>query len=293
MTRLVTVAALQTAYGPDMAANIAKTETLVREAAALGAQIILPSELFQGEYFCVSQEERWFATAYPWREHPCVLAMQRLAAELNVVIPTSIYEKEGPHYFNSLVMIDAGGDLMGVYRKSHIPDGPGYQEKYYFRPGDTGFKVWDTKFAKVGVGICWDQWYPEAARAMALMGAEILMYPTAIGSEPHDAELDTAAPWQRVMQGHAVANVIPVVASNRIGQESLVAPQNGQGQNFYGHSFIGNHRGDKLAEFGAVEEGVLTASFDLDYLNTHRAAWGFFRDRRPELYTALSSPRPA
>ncbi|MGN6424761.1 MAG: N-carbamoylputrescine amidase [Asticcacaulis sp.] len=292
MTRTVTVAALQTAYGPDMAANIAKTEALVREAAALDAQIILPSELFQGEYFCISQEERWFATAWPWREHPCVLAMQRLAAELNVVIPTSIYEKEGPHYFNSLVMIDAGGDLMGVYRKSHIPDGPGYQEKYYFRPGDTGFKVWDTKFAKVGVGICWDQWYPEAARAMALMGAEVLMYPTAIGSEPHDAELDTAAPWQRVMQGHAVANVIPVVASNRTGAESLVAPQNGQGQNFYGHSFISNHRGDKLAEFGAVEEGVLAASFDLDYLNTHRAAWGFFRDRRPELYTALASARP-
>ena len=293
MTRTVSVAALQTAYGSDLAANIARTETLVREAASKGAQIILPSELFQGEYFCVSQEERWFATAFAWREHPCVLAMQKLAKELNVVIPTSIYEKEGPHYFNSLVMIDAGGELLGVYRKSHIPDGPGYQEKYYFRPGDTGFKVWTTRFAKVGVGICWDQWYPEAARAMALMGAEILMYPTAIGSEPHDAELDTAAPWQRVMQGHAVANVMPVIASNRIGTESLISPQNSQGQSFYGHSFIANHRGDKVAEFGAKEEGVLTASFDLDYLNTHRAAWGFFRDRRPELYTALSSPRPA
>ena len=286
-------AAVQMRSGMDPEKNARRFEALVREAAALGAQIILPSELFQGEYFCVSQEERWFATAFVWREHPCVLAMQKLAAELDVVIPTSIYEKEGPHYFNSLVMIDAGGDLMGVYRKSHIPDGPGYQEKYYFRPGDTGFKVWDTKYAKVGVGICWDQWYPEAARAMTLMGAEVLMYPTAIGSEPHDADLDTAAPWQRVMQGHAVANVIPVVASNRIGQESLIAPQNGQGQSFYGHSFIANHRGDKLAEFGAVEEGVLTARFDLDYLNTHRAAWGFFRDRRPELYTALASPRPA
>ncbi len=293
MTRTVTVAALQTAYGPDMAANIARTEALVREAAGKGAQVILPSELFQGEYFCVSQEERWFATAYPWREHPCVLAMQTLAAELNVVIPTSVYEKEGPHYFNSLVMIDAGGELLGVYRKSHIPDGPGYQEKYYFRPGDTGFRVWDTRFARVGAGICWDQWYPEAARAMALMGAEILMYPTAIGSEPHDSSLDTAAPWQRVMQGHAVANVIPVVASNRIGTESLIAPQNGQAQTFYGHSFIANHRGDKVAEFGTAEEGVLVAGFDLDYLNTHRAAWGFFRDRRPELYTALASPRPA
>ncbi|ADU12559.1 N-carbamoylputrescine amidase [Asticcacaulis excentricus] len=293
MTRTVSVAALQTAYGADMAANIAKTEALVREAAAKGAQIILPSELFQGEYFCVSQEERWFATAFAWRSHPCVLAMQKLAAELNVVIPTSIYEKEGPHYFNSMVMIDAGGELLGVYRKSHIPDGPGYQEKYYFRPGDTGFKVWDTQFARVGVGICWDQWYPEAARAMALLGAEILFYPTAIGSEPHDAELDTAAPWQRVMQGHAVANVIPVVASNRIGTESLISPQNGCGQTFYGHSFIANHRGDKVAEYGKGEEGVLVADFDLDYLNTHRAAWGFFRDRRTDLYGALAGPRPA
>jgi N-carbamoylputrescine amidase len=292
MPRTVSVAAIQTSYGPDMAANIAKTEAFVREAAAKGAKVILPSELFQGEYFCVSQEERWFATAFPWREHPCVLAMQKLAQELDVVIPTSIYEKEGPHYFNSLVMIDAGGDLMGVYRKSHIPDGPGYQEKYYFRPGDTGFKVWSTKYARVGLGICWDQWYPEAARAMALLGAEILMYPTAIGSEPHDAELDTAAPWQRIMQGHAVANVMPVIASNRIGTESLISPQNGAGQTFYGHSFIANNRGDKVAEFGATEEGVLVASFDLDYLNTHRAAWGFFRDRRPELYTALASPRP-
>lgn len=292
MNRVLKVAALQTAYGSDMAENIAKTEALVREAAKKGAQIILPSELFQGEYFCVSQEEKWFETAYPWREHPCVLAMQKLAAELNVVIPTSIYEREGPHYFNSLVMIDAGGDLMGVYRKSHIPDGPGYQEKYYFRPGDTGFKVWDTRFAKVGVGICWDQWYPECARAMALMGAEVLMYPTAIGSEPHDASLDTAAPWQRAMCGHAVSNVIPVVASNRIGLEGLKSPQNGQGQNFYGHSFIANHRGDKVAEFGASETGVLVAEFDLDFLDTHRAAWGFFRDRRSDLYGALANPRP-
>lgn len=293
MTRMLSVAALQTAYGPDMAANISRTETLVREAAAKGAQVILPSELFQGEYFCVSQEEKWFATAFEWRTHPCVVAMQALARELNVVIPTSIYEKEGPHYFNSLVMIDAGGELLGVYRKSHIPDGPGYQEKYYFRPGDTGFKVWDTKFAKVGVGICWDQWYPEAARSMALLGAEILMYPTAIGSEPHDDSLDTAAPWQRVMQGHAVANVMPVIASNRIGTESLISPQNGAGQSFYGHSFIANHRGDLVQSFGREEEGVLVAEFDLDYLNTHRAAWGFFRDRRSDLYGRIGGACPA
>ena len=288
MARTVTVAALQTSYGPDMAANIAKTERLVREAAAAGAQVVLPSELFQGEYFCVSQEEKWFATAFAWREHPATAAMQALARELDIVIPTSIYEREGPHYFNSLVMIDAGGDLMGVYRKSHIPDGPGYQEKYYFRPGDTGFKVWDTKYAKVGVGICWDQWYPEAARAMALQGADILMYPTAIGSEPHDASLDTAAPWQRIMQGHAVANVMPVIAANRIGAERVTDT----GQTFYGHSFVANHRGDLVSSLGAGEEGIVSATFDLDFLNTHRAAWGFFRDRRPDLYHALATGRP-
>jgi N-carbamoylputrescine amidase len=290
--RKLIVSALQSAYGPDMATNIQRTEQLVREAAARGAQIILPSELFQGEYFCVTQDEKWFATAYPWAEHPCVVAMQALARELSVVIPTSIFEREGPHYFNSVVIIDADGTALGVYRKSHIPDGPGYQEKYYFRPGDTGFKVWDTRFARIGVGICWDQWYPEAARAMALMGAEVLMYPTAIGSEPHDDSLDTSAPWQRIMQGHAVANVIPVVASNRVGQEHLGAGFNSSGQAFYGHSFIANHRGDLVQSFGAQEEGVLVAEFDLDYLATHRAAWGFFRDRRTDLYASLSAPRP-
>jgi N-carbamoylputrescine amidase len=289
MTRTLTVAAIQTSYGDDMAANIKKTEAFVREAAAKGAQVILPSELFQGPYFCVSQEEKWFATAYEWRTHPAVIAMAELARELNVAIPVSIYEREGPHYFNSLVMIDAGGEALGVYRKSHIPDGPGYQEKYYFRPGDTGFKVWDTKFAKIGVGICWDQWYPETARSMMLMGAEILMYPTAIGSEPHDTSLDTAAPWQRAMQGHAVSNIVPVVASNRIGHERVTEA----GQTFYGHSFIANHRGDLVEQFGAKDEGVLVHTFDLDYLNTHRAAWGFFRDRRTDLYGALASGRPA
>ncbi|MDC7677102.1 N-carbamoylputrescine amidase [Asticcacaulis machinosus] len=289
MTRTLSVAAIQTSYGDDMVANIKKTEAFVREAAAKGAQVILPSELFQGPYFCVSQEEKWFATAYEWRSHPAVIAMAELARELNVAIPVSIYEREGPHYFNSLVMIDAGGAALGVYRKSHIPDGPGYQEKYYFRPGDTGFKVWDTKFAKIGVGICWDQWYPETARSMMLMGAEILMYPTAIGSEPHDTSLDTAAPWQRAMQGHAVSNVVPVVASNRIGHEQVAEA----GQTFYGHSFIANHRGDLVEQFGAKDEGVLVHTFDLDYLNTHRAAWGFFRDRRTDLYGALASGRPA
>ncbi len=292
MPRSLTVAALQTAYGMDQADNIARTADLVRQAAAGGAQVILPSELFQGPYFCIAQEERWFASAHPWRTHPCVLALAPLAAELGVVLPVSIFEREGPHYFNSLVMVDADGSLMGVYRKSHIPDGPGYQEKYYFRPGDTGFRVWDTRHGRVGVGICWDQWYPEAARAMALMGADVLMYPTAIGSEPHDASLDTALPWRRAMQGHAVSNVIPVVGANRIGFEPWDGYPNG-GQQFYGSSFIADHRGDLVGDLGRDGEGVTMATFDLDFLDRHRAAWGFFRDRRPDLYGALASPRPA
>jgi N-carbamoylputrescine amidase len=291
MARTITLGAIQTSYGMELDANIEKTKAFIREAAAKGAQVILPSELFQGPYFCVAQEEQWFTQAYPWRTHPCVAALQPLAAELGVVIPVSIFEREGPHYFNSLVMIDADGALMGVYRKSHIPDGPGYMEKYYFRPGDTGFKVWDTRFGRIGVGICWDQWYPECARSMALMGAEVLLYPTAIGSEPHDDTLDTALPWRRAMQGHAVSNVIPVVGANRTGFEPWDGYPNG-GQRFYGSSFIANHRGDLVAEFGRDDEGVLTAEFDLDFLTTHRAAWGFFRDRRTDLYGQLYQPRP-
>jgi N-carbamoylputrescine amidase len=239
----------------------------------------------------VRQEERWFATAYPWREHPCVTALAPLAAELDVVLPISIFEREGPHYFNSLVMVDAGGAPLGLYRKSHIPDGPGYQEKYYFRPGDTGFRVWNTRYGRLGVGICWDQWYPEAARAMALMGAQALLYPTAIGSEPHDPELDTATPWRRAMQGHAVANVIPVAGANRTGFEPW-ADYPGGGQTFYGSSFVCDHRGDLTAELGRDEEGVALAAFDLDFLDRHRAAWGFFRDRRPDLYGPLVTSRP-
>ena len=284
MTRSITVAAVQAAFGEDMQANIARVAGLVREAAGRGAQAILPPELFQGPYFCVSQEERWFKTAYPWREHPCVVGLAPLAQELGVVLPISIFEREGPHHYNSLVMVDADGSPLGVYRKSHIPDGPGYQEKYYFRPGDTGFKVWDTRFGRLGVGICWDQWYPEAARAMVLGGAEVLLYPTAIGSEPHDPSLDTRDPWRRAMQGHAVSNVIPVVASNRTGLE----PGPGGGQDFYGSSFIADHRGDLVAELGRADEGVIAATFDLDFLERHRAAWGFFRDRRTDLYAALA-----
>lgn len=287
MPRTISVAALQAAYGEDLQANIDKTIGLVREAAARGAQVILPSELFQGPYFCVSQEERWFGHAYEWREHPCVTQLAPVARELGVAIPVSIFEREGPQYYNSLVMLDADGEALGVYRKSHIPDGPGYQEKYYFRPGDTGFKVWKTRFGRVGVGICWDQWYPETARAMMLQGAEVLMYPTAIGTEPHDDTLDTAEPWRRAMQGHAVSNVVPVVGANRIGHEQVTEA----GQTFYGHSFIADHRGDLVESLGKDEEGVLVHEFDLDFLDRHRAAWGFFRDRRTDLYGSLLGPR--
>ena len=212
----LTVAAIQTSYGQDMAANIAKTEDFIREAAGRGAQVILPSELFQGIYFCTRQDPRWFETAYPVSEHPCVLALAKLAKELRVVIPVSFFERDGPHYFNSVAVADADGEVLGVYRKSHIPDGPGYQEKYYFRPGNTGFKSWKTKHGVIGVGICWDQWFPECARAMVLAGADVLFYPTAIGSEPYDTALDTHRRWQRAMQGHAVSNAVPVVAANRI-----------------------------------------------------------------------------
>ena len=280
MTRLLTLSVLQTWYGDVLEDNITRTAELVRLAASQGAQVILPSELFQGPYFCVTQEERWFAHAHPWREHPCVLAMAKLAEELGVAIPVSIYERDGPHYYNSLVMLDAGGQPLGIYRKSHIPDGPGYQEKYYFRPGDTGFRVWDTRFGRIGVGICWDQWYPECARAMALGGAELLLYPTAIGSEPYDAGLDTSRMWRRAMQGHAVSNCMPVAAANRIGSEG--------GQSFYGHSFIADEWGDVVSEFGAQESGVLVHRLDLARAAMHRAGMGFFRDRRPQLYTRLA-----
>jgi N-carbamoylputrescine amidase len=280
MTRTVTVAALQASYSPDLQANIDKTIALIRDAASQGAQIILPSELFQGHYFCTTQDESWFATAYPALEHPCVTQLIPIAKELGVVLPVSIFERDGPRYYNTIVIIDADGTILGTYRKSHIPDGPGYQEKYYFRPGDTGFKVWDTKYAKIGVGICWDQWYPECARAMTLMGAEVLFYPTAIGSEPHDTSLDTRDPWRRAMQGHAVSNVIPVVASNRVGTEKSL----GSPQAFYGSSFIADHRGDLVKDMDRVTEGAIVSTFDLNFLDRHRAAWGFFRDRRPDLY---------
>lgn len=278
--RMITVAAIQTSYGHDMTANIAKTEAFVREAARAGAQVILPSELFQNIYFCTEQNPKWFKEAYAAREHPCVLAMAKLARDLKVVIPVSIFEKDGPRYYNSVVIADADGEILGLYRKSHIPDGPGYQEKYYFRPGDTGFRVWTTKHGRIGVGICWDQWYPECARAMALQGAEVLFYPTAIGSEPYDGALDTSARWQKAMMGHAVSNAIPVVAANRIGLED----NSGVKQRFYGHSFIADHTGEMVKSFGAKEEGILVQTFDLTEIESYRADWGFFRDRRTDLY---------
>ncbi len=284
-TRNLAVAAIQASFGHDMAANIAKVESLVREAARKGAHVILPPELFQGIYFPSKQDPKWFATAYPVSEHPCVLALGKLAKELGVVIPISFFEKDGPRYFNSVAIAGASGEILGVYRKSHIPDGPGYMEKYYFRPGDTGFKAWPTDSGTIGVGICWDQWYPEAARALVLEGAEILFYPTAIGSEPYDPTLDTHLQWQRAMQGHAVANAVPVVAANRIGVEE----NDGATQSYYGHSFIADHKGELVASFGPRDEGVLVARFDLDEIARYRAEWGFFRDRRTDLYaTSLS-----
>jgi N-carbamoylputrescine amidase len=276
----ITVAALQLAFTNDIHANIAAVSELVREAAGKGAQVILPPELFEGPYFCRVEDEGIFATAKPTAEHDAVKAMQKLAAELSVTIPTSFFEADGPHHYNSLAMIGPDGKVQGVYRKSHIPDGPGYEEKFYFRPGNTGFKVWPAADTIVGVGVCWDQWYPETARAMMLMGAQVLFYPTAIGNEPHDPDLDTSRLWRRAMIGHAVSNVVPVVASNRIGTED--------GQTFYGHSFICDQRGDLLAEFGATETGVLVATLDIDLAKRHRAAFGFFRDRRPELYGRLA-----
>ena len=280
MTTL-TVAALQLPLGsPDEATNIAAVADLVEAAAGQGAQVVLPPELFSGPYFCKTEDEALFALAQPTTEHPSVRAMQKLAAKLKIAIPTSFFERDGPHFYNTMAMIGPDGAIMGTYRKSHIPDGPGYEEKYYFRPGNDGFKVWELFGHTLGVGICWDQWYPECARVMALMGAELLLYPTAIGSEPYDTALDTSRMWRRAMQGHAVSNCLPLVAANRIGAED--------GQSFYGHSFITNEWGDLIAEYGGAETGVLVAQLDLARAARHRAGMGFFRDRRPQLYGRIA-----
>lgn len=283
MSQNIKLAAIQLALNGDEKTNIEAVSDYIAAASNHGAQIILPPELFSSPYFCTEEDEVLFALAYPTQEHPSVRAMAKLARQLGVAIPTSFFERDGQHYYNSMAMITPDGEIIGIYRKSHIPDGPGYEEKYYFRPGNSGFKVWEVFGTKIGVGICWDQWYPECARAMALMGAEILFYPTAIGSEPYDEGLDTSRMWRRAMQGHAVSNCIPIVASNRIGAETSA---NGE-QNFYGHSFIANEWGDLVAEYGDKESGILVAQFDLDQARKHRAGMGFFRDRRPELYGRL------
>jgi N-carbamoylputrescine amidase len=282
--RNVTVAATQMACGKESAENIARAEKLVRQAAGKGAEIILIQELFETPYFCQDEIHAYFALAKPISENLAVAHFAPIARELGVVLPISVFEKAGQNFFNTIVILNADGTNLGFYRKSHIPDGPGYSEKFYFSPGDTGFKVWNTKFARIGVGICWDQWFPETARAMALMGAELLFFPTAIGSEPQEPTLDSRDHWQRTMQGHAAANLTPLVASNRIGTEPGA---NNTALTFYGSSFIADHTGEKIAEASRTEETVLTATFDLDAIAHIRASWGVFRDRRPDLYSPL------
>lgn len=281
----VTVAAIQMACDWNISANVDRAERLVRAAQARGAQIVLLQELFETPYFCKDQNPDHFALAQPASDNPLLLRMSRLASELGVVLPISFFERGVNAYFNSLAVIDADGRQLGVYRKSHIPQGPGYEEKYYFTPGDTGFRVWPTRFGTLGIGICWDQWFPEAARAMALLGAEILLYPTAIGSEPQAPDLDSQGHWQRTMQGHAAANCLPLVASNRIGVETGEQCS----LTFYGSSFIAGATGEILAQANRHDEDIITASFDLDAIRRQRAAWGLFRDRRPDLYGPLLS----
>ena len=279
----VTVAATQFSCSTDRAENLAKAESVIRAAARQGANIILVQELFETPYFCKEHAPAHFALALPIAENPAVQRFQSLARELNVVLPASVYERAGNVFYNSVAIIDAGGQLLGTYRKAHIPESPGYHEKFYFSPGDTGFKVWRTAFGTIGVAICWDQWFPESARAMALLGAELLFYPTAIGSEPQDLSIDSRDHWQRAMQGHAACNVMPLVASNRIGTE-----RGGQWSvTYYGSSFIADHTGAIVQQADRGSDAVLTASFDLQALRAYRDAWGVFRDRRPELYGPL------
>jgi N-carbamoylputrescine amidase len=288
--RPVAVAALQMSCTWDTSANIQRADALVRKAAAQGAQIILLPELFETPYFCIEQDARHLALAHSVAEDPAVRHFSAVAAELGVVLPISFFEHAGRAYFNSIAILDADGSNLGVYRKSHIPNGPGYQEKNYFSGGDTGFKVWDTRFARIGVGICWDQWFPETARVMALMGAELFLFPTAIGSEPPPAlPVNSRDHWQRTQQGHAAANLTPLIASNRYGLERSLQDPERLYIRFYGSSFIADATGAKLAE--APEEGgaVLTATLDLEAIAQLRDNWFVFRDRRPDLYGALTT----
>ena len=281
--REVTVAATQMACSNETDKNVSNAEKLVRQAASEGAQIILIQELFESQYFCMDQKEELFELSKPFENHPTIKKFSELAKELKVVLPVSFFEKANRAHYNSVAIVDADGSVLGKYRKSHIPDGPGYQEKFYFNPGDTGFKVWNTKYAKIGVGICWDQWFPEAARSMVLSGAELLLYPTAIGGEPEDDGFDSSDMWQRAMIGHSASNQIPVIASNRIGTEKGIDIEN----YFYGRSFVTNHVGDKIAEGSRDKEEVLIGKINLSEAETLRNVWGVFRDRRPELYRGL------
>ncbi|HCG6695602.1 N-carbamoylputrescine amidase [Vibrio parahaemolyticus] len=283
MSKVVKFAALQLTKSWDLEENLAKAKKAIREAAQNGANVILPQELFAAPYFCKKQEAKYFELAEETANSHLIQEMSALAKELGVVIPVSYFEKSGNTFFNSLVMIDADGTVLDNYRKSHIPDGPGYSEKYYFSPGDTGFKVWQTKFGKFGAGICWDQWFPELARSLALHGAEAIFYPTAIGTEPQDPTLDSRDHWQRTMQGHSAANLVPVVASNRVGTEV----DDGIETTFYGSSFITDHTGAKIAEAPREGETIIYAEIDLAATAKARHAWGLFRDRRPDLYTSV------
>lgn len=285
MSKVVKFAALQLTKSWDLEENLAKAKKAIREAAQNGANVILPQELFAAPYFCKKQEAKYFELAEETENCRLIKEMSALAKELGVVIPVSYFEKAGNTFFNSLVMIDADGTVLDNYRKSHIPDGPGYSEKYYFSPGDTGFKVWQTKFGKFGAGICWDQWFPELARSLALHGAEAIFYPTAIGSEPQDPTLDSRDHWQRTMQGHSAANLVPVIASNRVGTEV----DDGIETTFYGSSFITDHTGAKIAEAPREGETIIYAEIDLAATARARHAWGLFRDRRPDLYTSVGN----
>lgn len=279
------IGVVQFACSDSAEENISTASRLIRAAAAKGAKIILVQELFSGHYFCQEQNATHFARAYTLEDDPAVKALSALAGELGVAIPISFFEKAGQVFYNTVAMADADGSLLGIYRKSHIPDGPGYNEKYYFRSGETGFRVWNTAHGRVGVGICWDQWFPEAARAMALLGAEVILYPTAIGSEPGQPDFDSSRHWQRTQQGHAAANMMPVAAANRIGSETV----GGKVQSYYGSSFIAGPDGALVAEAGRDGEAVLTATFDREKLAVNRATWSVFRDRRPDLYSVLGT----
>jgi len=283
--RKIKVAATQMSCSTNKEENIRKADALVREAAKQGAQIILLQELFETPYFCQKEKADYYVYATEQEENAAINHFREVAKELQVVLPISFYEKKNNARYNSIVVIDADGEVLGKYRKSHIPDGPGYEEKFYFNPGDTGFKVWKTRYAKIGIGICWDQWYPEAARSMALMGAELLFYPTAIGSEPQDGGIDSKDHWQICMRGHAGSNLVPVIASNRVGVES----DEDSSITFYGSSFIAGPQGNKIVEAGRTEETVITAEFDLDEIEVQRIEWGVFRDRRPDLYGIIAT----